>query len=378
MITSLFWVNPFFYLIRKELHVIHEFIADRRSCRLENPHEYANLLVEQAFRSNKIAFANPFFQKRLARRVHMLLRENKARFTYFKRIMAIPLTVAVALFFLFLQSRAEEKNKPLLTENAEHPAISPDKAFSFAERMPQFPGGEKALMKFLHDHVHYPAVAKENSIEGTVVVQFVVNKDGRLSQVQTIGKKRGGGLEEEAIRVVKAMPPWISGVQHGKKVNVRYSLPIRFKLRSENQKPALPVKKQRIAETNASIPPPPPPASEPVTAAQRSSRKKVFQFVEQMPRFQGGEKALMKYLHDHIRYPAAARENGIQGTIVVQFIINADGSIEAVKTIGAKKGNGLEKESIRVVENMPDWEPERQNGRKVNVQYSLPIRYQLQ
>lgn len=105
---------------------------------------------------------------------------------------------------------------------------------------------------------------------------------------------------------------------------------------------------------------------------------KVFTFVEQMPSFPGGEGALMKYLHDHIRYPAVARENGIQGTVVVQFIVGPDGTIRDVKTVGAKKGGGLEEEAIRVVKGMPKWKPGRQNGRAVTVQYSLPVRFVLQ
>lgn len=105
---------------------------------------------------------------------------------------------------------------------------------------------------------------------------------------------------------------------------------------------------------------------------------KVFTFVEQMPSFPGGEGALMKYLHDHIRYPAIARENGIQGTVVVQFIVGPDGTIRDVTTVGAKKGGGLEEEAMRVVKGMPKWKPGRQNGRAVTVQYSLPVRFVLQ
>ena len=105
---------------------------------------------------------------------------------------------------------------------------------------------------------------------------------------------------------------------------------------------------------------------------------KIFTFVEQMPEFPGGESALMKYLSTHIHYPAVARENGIQGTVVVQFVVNTDGSIQDVKTVGAKKGGGLEEEAVRVVTGMPKWKPGRQNGRSVRVQYSLPVRFVLQ
>jgi protein TonB len=112
--------------------------------------------------------------------------------------------------------------------------------------------------------------------------------------------------------------------------------------------------------------------------AAAPSPNKVFTFVEQMPTFPGGESALMKYLHDHIRYPAVARENGIQGTVVVQFIVGPDGTIRNVTTVGAKKGGGLEEEAMRVVKGMPKWKPGRQNGRAVTVQYSLPVRFVLQ
>lgn len=112
--------------------------------------------------------------------------------------------------------------------------------------------------------------------------------------------------------------------------------------------------------------------------AAAPAENKVFTFVEQMPSFPGGESALMKYLNSHIRYPAVARENGIQGTVVVQFIVGPDGSIRDVKTVGAKKGGGLEDEAIRVVKGMPKWTPGRQNGRAVTVQYNLPVRFVLQ
>lgn len=105
-----------------------------------------------------------------------------------------------------------------------------NKVFRYADKMPSFPGGEKALMQYLHDHIQYPKDARRNGISGTVVVQFTVNKDGSLSDLATIGKHLGGGLEQESIAVVKGMPDWIAGSNKGRKVNVRYSLPIRYEL----------------------------------------------------------------------------------------------------------------------------------------------------
>lgn len=101
---------------------------------------------------------------------------------------------------------------------------------SYVEIMPSFPGGEEALSRFLQKNIRYPHMAQENDIEGKVFVQFVVNFEGKISDVQTVGAHRGGGLEEEAMRVVKLMPNWKPGRQNGQSVSVRYNLPIGFRL----------------------------------------------------------------------------------------------------------------------------------------------------
>lgn len=100
---------------------------------------------------------------------------------------------------------------------------------TFAEQMPEFSGGEEARMAFLQKNLQFPPLARENGIEGRVVVQFVVGTDGKISQVEALTKK-GWGLEEEAVRVAKMMPDWKAGKQNGKAVPVRYTMPIVFKL----------------------------------------------------------------------------------------------------------------------------------------------------
>jgi len=99
----------------------------------------------------------------------------------------------------------------------------------FAEQMPEFDGGEEAMRTFLHNKLEYPPLARENQIEKKVIIQFVVDKDGKITQVEAL-TKNGWGLEEEAIRVVKMMPSWKPGKQNGKPVTVRCTLPVTFKL----------------------------------------------------------------------------------------------------------------------------------------------------
>lgn len=115
-----------------------------------------------------------------------------------------------------------------------------------------------------------------------------------------------------------------------------------------------------------------------IVEAHQPAKDEIFTTVEIMPSFPGGEQALFKFLHDNVRYPRVAQENEIQGTIFVQFVVDKEGNINDVKTIGATKGGGLEEESIRVVKKMPKWKPGRQNQQNVSVQFNLPVTYTLQ
>lgn len=104
-----------------------------------------------------------------------------------------------------------------------------DEVFKFVEQMPSFPDGDAALLKYLAQNIKYPAIAKENGIEGKVVVAFVVSKTGNIEQVKVV-RGIGGGCDEEAARVIRTMPKWSAGKHNGKAVSVSYTVPVSFKL----------------------------------------------------------------------------------------------------------------------------------------------------
>ena len=106
-----------------------------------------------------------------------------------------------------------------------------DSVFIKVERMPSYPGGQTALFKFLSENVHYPRAAEKKMIEGRVICQFVVDRDGTIEDVQVV--KSGGhpSLDKEAVRVIKLMPKWKPGLQDGKPVRVRYTVPVNFRLK---------------------------------------------------------------------------------------------------------------------------------------------------
>lgn len=107
---------------------------------------------------------------------------------------------------------------------------APQQIFTIVEQMPEFPGGEEKLFEYLGKNIKYPSMARENGITGTVYVTFVVEGSGEISDVKKL-RGIGGGCDEEAMRVVKAMPSWKAGKQNGKSVRVQYNLPIKFTLR---------------------------------------------------------------------------------------------------------------------------------------------------
>ncbi|HNW88714.1 MAG TPA: energy transducer TonB [Bacteroidales bacterium] len=117
----------------------------------------------------------------------------------------------------------EDNSEKVIEEVVETPI------FTVVEEMPSFPGGDESRIKFLTENIKYPQMAKESGIQGTVYVTFVVDEKGKVADVRVL-RGIGGGCDEEAVRVVKLMPPWNAGKQSGKPVRVQFNMPIRFTL----------------------------------------------------------------------------------------------------------------------------------------------------
>ena len=115
---------------------------------------------------------------------------------------------------------------PIVSEEEE---VAEAEIFTVVEESPAFPGGDAARIKFLQENIKYPQIARESSIQGTVYVTFVVERNGNVTDVRVL-RGIGGGCDEEAVRVIKAMPNWSPGKQRGKPVRVQFNMPIKFTL----------------------------------------------------------------------------------------------------------------------------------------------------
>ncbi len=232
-----------------------------------------------------------------------------------------------------------------------------DTVYQIVEQMPQYTGGEEAMMKYVAENIKYPQAAKDKNISGRVFVGFIVEKDGSVSTVKVL-RGIGGGCDEEAVRVISSMPKWKPGIKDGKPVRVSYMMPIFFKL--DDGQPAKSVKKEK--------------ANNPDMTPDKNG---VYQIVEEMPKFPGGEDALMDYVSKNVVYPKEAQEKGISGRVFVGFIVEKDGSVSDVKVLRGI-GGGCDEEAVRVISGLPKWRPGKQEGKPVRVSYQMPINFKLQ
>ena len=102
--------------------------------------------------------------------------------------------------------------------------------FVVVESMPEFPGGQQAMMRYIGENIKYPVIAQENGIQGRVICQFVVEKDGKVTDIQVVRSSGEPSLDKEAVRVINSMPKWKPGKQRGKPVRVKYTIPVNFRL----------------------------------------------------------------------------------------------------------------------------------------------------
>ena len=226
------------------------------------------------------------------------------------------------------------------------PPVKNEEIFVIVENQPEFPGGNGAMMKFIGESIRYPVEAQQKGIQGRVICNFVVMKDGSISDLQIV---RGVDplLDAEALRVLGLMPDWKPGTQRGQAVNVRFTLPVVFSLQGDKPE------EQKSAVTDD-----------------------VFVVVEDQPQFPGGNGALMKFLTENIIYPKEAHANGIQGRVICNFVVMKDGSISDLQIVRGVDPL-LDAEALRVLGLMPDWKPGKQRGQNVNVRFTLPIVFSL-
>lgn len=124
---------------------------------------------------------------------------------------------------------SKQQEEVVVTDVGGEEEVVEEEIFVFVEKYPEYPGGEAALYEYLGKNIQYPEIARDNGITGTVVIKFVVEKDGSITKASIL-REIGGGCGKEALRIVNSMPKWKPGMQSGKPVRTEFTLPVQFQL----------------------------------------------------------------------------------------------------------------------------------------------------
>lgn len=240
---------------------------------------------------------------------------------------------------------------------------------------PQFPGGKEALDKYIDEKlIEYESaiILTKNSDDDIVKVRFLVGKTGKISSITAINGTNKGKNTEDALRMVKFMPDWIPGKKKGVATAMYDTLSIDFNIANHpGLDLAISVQSFDRDEIETKI------FKKDRIIGNAERRTDVFKTVEQMPQFPGGNAEMLQFIKDNLRYPTIAAENGIQGKVVVVFVVEKDGSLSDIKIVKSIDPQ-CDREAVRIVKSMPKWQPGKQNGSAVPVDYTLPITFRIQ
>lgn len=247
IVCILCWINPFAWLLKKEISSNHEYLADEQVMLAGyNKKEYQYHLIGLEHPEMAIAkLYNNFSVLPLKKRITMLNKKRTGRVGKVKYLTLLPLAAGLLLLNNIDAMARIVSRQTTVPVPAEKTMIAPapeaisvevatplppddDKVYEVVDVMPEFPGGETELLKYMARNVKYPAESIKNKEEGSLSLSFIINKDGSLSDIKVV-KSLTPLLDAEAVRVVKNMPKWTPGKVKGKVVRVAYTTPITFK-----------------------------------------------------------------------------------------------------------------------------------------------------
>lgn len=256
------WFNPIVFLYQRTLISLHEYLADEGVLKEGyDKRDYQKLLLNQTLGVQFISMSNNFNQSLIKRRFIMMSKSKTKSIALLKLILVVPVALIFTLVFTFSISEnviaqteidnSSEVEVAVQVEKATIPNQQDAPIFTVVEKMPEYPGGKEAMIKYLSTNIKYPEEARKNGVSGKVYVTFIIEKNGKVNDVRVL---RGVSeeLDKEAVSVISQMPDWNPGMQKGQAVRVQYNLPIQFHLdtdkdpgkgEKENKEPYKDVKK---------------------------------------------------------------------------------------------------------------------------------------
>ena len=347
------WFNPAAWLLKRELEAIHEYEADSATLHKGfDARQYQLRLFEAATGVKYSSFTNNFINCSTKKRIIMMMKKQTSPWARMKALFVLPVAFA-AVTVISCTSPKEKKVEGQLS-NVSVKGENPRLVFIFEDSTEIYIKGEQLNFDNHDANFDYlePCGLTSENIDGISVLQ---------------------GESAEAIFGESGKNGAILFRVKGKTAKDMTTALAEYAQRTGNEEPLkLSIKKPAtIDDIQAVGYAPTAKANDP--AAEQGE---VFQVVEEQPMFPGGMQELMKFMQTNIRYPKEAQERGIQGRVIVQFVVNKDGSISeecVVRSVDSQ----LDAEAIRIIRSMPNWTPGKQRGEPVRVRFTLPVTFRL-
>lgn len=231
LLTIVHWYNPFAFYLKKAIKENHEYITDNELLSQQNySNSYRLMLLKYSNYLDTNILTHNFSYSLLKRRLN-IMKKTKHNLGFSLRLIVL----VTSLFMIFLACSSPEKKPADATKNLTEETTktiasdSGEQLFEVVELMPEYPGGFDAMFAYISNNIKYPEAAKKDGIQGRIIVNFIIEKDGKISSVKII-KGINDDCDKEAIRVVESMPNWTPGKQKGQNVRVSFNLPIKFAL----------------------------------------------------------------------------------------------------------------------------------------------------
>ena len=380
-LTALQWFNPAMWMLRQDLRAIHEYEADAAVLSQGiNMRQYQYLLIQKAVAACGYSVANGITHSTLKNRINMMLTNKKTNRASWLKLLAMLPIVGTALALnaetvndYVYEDTQEQPQKKLVKKGKKAAQVKlNDKTIEVkeakAEETPQAESEPKLIIDGKVAAEPQQEIIKMSEVFGDREPLLVI--DGKVTkpeQMNAINPK-----EIDNVSVIKNEDVLKEYAKHFKSDTSNGIIFVNTKEYVKNGK-------KELVSVNVTAKKPQedhPTAIGTFTPDTPETDNDAFNVVEHMPEFPGGAVEMMKFLNENVKYPEAAEKTGTQGRVIVQFIVEADGSITNVKVL-KNVSDEIDAEAVRVINAMPKWKPGSQSGKAVRVKYTIPVTFRL-
>ena len=352
-LTALQWFNPAMWMLRSDLRAIHEYEADGAVLSLGiNARQYQYLLITKAASIGGYSLANGISHSTLKNRINMMLHKKSNRSSLLKLLALVPIVG------LALAVNAEKVQDVVYTDAPEATSVVELVNEEILQAEPQPAEAE---------------VIKADDDKKFIAEGFVFDASNDRGPISHVDENNYSPIVGAIVKVIGTKKGTVTGpdgkfkleVSDGDDLEAMYigyesvKIVVNKAFSEAGNKYPMPLRKESATESDDSNP------------------NKVYDVVDEMPKFPGGTGALFEYLARNVRYPAEAEKAGIQGRVIVSFVVEKDGRVSNAKTIKAIHP-ALDAEALRLINGMPKWTPGKKNGEAARVQYVTPVTFRLQ